>query len=516
MLTVRFPEEGHGELCDVIAPDGELDADDLETFLESIPWRTRASVSKRTLELFERAIDGGEIENAFEHIVPLAPNPLHPWNADWLHGRLADLPLAERDRTWTFWVNEELFRFYEDSALRELLAWAERAPLDMLGDDHRLLLATVLAWCASTTVIEGRKRLAAALTRLLAGRTHIASKLVARFLQVDNPYIREWVLLAAAGAAQHASAGDVHLTELARVVHAGVFSGGTVQAHFLIRHYATEICEQAAAKGLLPDGVAIKSFYPPFRSRWPRIWSEKRCDDIEKKNERAFTFFQSVVPDCDGARYGDWGRYVMQSHVTDFLPEKLSKHAEPVPEDYGPRFDARITRRYVIQRVFENGWDPSSPDTLPNLDYEGRGRSRVERLSKKYQWIALYEFLGFLSDHYRFYDYYDPAAPFKSARQLIGSGLLDPFVIDPPPDPAQSTWNFARSPAPWWRGRLDPLPRPLSVNQQYETASGRGVFHPLTLLAINDGHFDWLTLSAFHEWTEPRPFWAAGRNSPVR
>jgi hypothetical protein len=513
LLNVRFPEEGHGELCDIIAPDGKPDSDSLQQFLDSLPWRTHGSVSARTLELFKLATDGGLIENALLHIVPLAPNPLHPWNADWLHERLAALPFAERDRKWTFWVNDQLFHFYEDSPLRELLAWAERGQLEMLADEHRLLLATVLAWCASTTFVEGRKRLAAAITRVLAGRTQLAARLVARFLPVDDPYVREWVLLAAAGTAQHASAGDVHLAELARVVHAGVFARNTTEPHLLVRHYAAEVCQQAEAKGVLPTDIARESFHPPFHSLWPRIWSEKRCEDKKRTTERAHTFFRSVVPDAGGAGYGDWGRYVMQSHVSQFLPQKLSESAVPASRGNRPRFDARIARRYVVQRVFEIGWNAQRPDSLPDIGYDGRGPI-VERLSKKYQWIALYEFLGLLSDHYRFHDYDDSDATFRSARQLIGSGILDPFVIEPPPNPAESTWDFRRPHDPWWRGRLDLLPRPLSIAQQHEVAAGRDTFHPATLFAINDGKQEWLTLSAFHQWNEPQPVWTSGRSSP--
>jgi len=372
----------------------------------------------------------------------------------------------------------------------------------------------VLSWCASATVVEGRKRLAAAITRLVAGRTQLATALVARFLSVDDPYVREWVFLAAAGAAQHASASDPHLGELARVVHAGVFGGKTVEPHLLVRHYAAEVCQQADAKGVLPKEVAPSSFRPPFHSKWPRIWSEKRCEEKEKNTEQAYSFFRSVAPNSGGFSYGDWGRYVMQGYVGQFSPQKVSEPTEPARPGYRSRFDPRVARRYVVQRTFEIGWDPKSPDNLPDISYEGRQRSKVERLSKKYQWIALYEFLGFLSDHHHFHGYGNSVVKFRSARQLIGSELLDPYVIEPPRDPIESTWTFIRPSPPWWRGYLDPLPRPLSAPQQREGAEGRDIFHPVKLFELNDGINSWYTLSAFHEWDEPQPIWTSGHSFP--
>ena len=271
LLVTRCAEEGHGELADLISSGTSPDSDLIESFLDSLPWRTRHSISPRTWDLFQDAHARGLMAHELDHLVALAPNPQHPWNADWLHERLMQTPLAERDRWWTFWVNEQFLDLAEQSPLRELLSWAERARLEMLADDHLLLLATVLAWCASTTVPEGRKRLATTLTRLVAGRTRVASRLVERFLSVDDAYIRERVLLAAAGAAQHAAPGDADLDELARIVHTGMFAGKTVEPHVFVRHYATEVCEQARTKGVLPADIAPDSFHPPFKSRWPRI-----------------------------------------------------------------------------------------------------------------------------------------------------------------------------------------------------------------------------------------------------
>ncbi len=500
LLITRCAEEGHGELADLISPESPPNYDVIELFLESLPWRTQRSVSSRTEELFSDAIARGWLGHEYDHLVSLAPNPEHPWNAEWLHARLAAQPLAERDRTWTFWVNAQFLDLGEQAPLRELLSWAERAPLELLSDDHLLLLATALAWCASTTVPEARKRLASTLTRLVAGRLRVANRLVARFLPTDDPYVRERVLLATAGAAQHAQAGDAALGELARTVHTAIFSGAAIEPHILIRHYAGEVCAQAEAKGVLPPEITPQSFRPPFRSRWPRIWSEARYRREADAANRV-KLFASVEPG-PAPGYGDWGRYVMAGRVHHFQSRRLRE----VPADERSWFDARIARRYVVQRVFELGWDRTATDLSPAPDYIGRDRP-IERLSKKYQWIALNEFLGLLSDHYHFHDFNGRVRPFISARQLDLSELLDPFVIDTPPEQAPTTWDFAPPQPPWWRGYLDPLPRPLASARQREVAQERASFSPSQLIELHDGAKAWLALSAFHVWYEPVPVW---------
>ena len=512
LLTVRLAEEGRGELCDLVSPGQPPPHDLLEAFFDSLPWRTGQSVSKRTRELFEDAVAGGVVQHELEWLLRFAPNPAHPWNAHVLHGKLAGVPLAARDREWTHWINEEFIHHQEDSALHALLNWAERGRLDLLPDDHILLLATALAWCLSTTVVEARVRAANALTRLLANRLDVAAQIVERFLSVDDPYVQERVLLAAAGAAQHASAGDPGLARLAAAVHARVFAQRSVHPHILVRHCATEVCHQAEEKGALPAHIPPASFRPPFRSRWPLVWTARRVRALEKRLEkdrasshRAYTVFRSIEPG-PGVGYGDFGHYVMDSAVGYFQNRRLK--VAPAPKEQVNRFDSQLAKRYVVQRIFKLGWDPTQKDQHPSVS-DVRGSPVVERLSKKYQWIALHELLGYLSDHFHFGNFHGKVEPFRTAASLNLSHLLDPFVVETTQYyPKDFTWRFVPPASPWWRGHYHPLPRPFSHRERCEKAFAMEAQSPAILLELkDDAAVEWLALSCFHEWYEPQPLW---------
>lgn len=152
LLLLRFAEAGHGELIDHIAVKKSPPHDLWKAFLETLSWRTNRSVSPRTRELLAEACKMGLVEDEFDFFVPLAPNPHHPWNANWLHDQLMAMKFSKRDRTWTFWVNREFIYLEESSYLGELISWAERADMHLLADEYVELLAVILAWCASTTV----------------------------------------------------------------------------------------------------------------------------------------------------------------------------------------------------------------------------------------------------------------------------------------------------------------------------------------------------------------------------
>ena len=511
LLTIRIAEEGHGELLDLLSTKKRPDYDLIQSFVESLPWRTGKGVSERTWELFIEFVKSGWIGDDLQHVVPLAPNPAHPWNAHWLHERLVAKPMAERDRGWTFWVNEQFTENSRSSPIGELLNWAEHGYIELLPDEQVLLLGTILAWCLTTTVVDARVRLASALTRLLARRVRVTTKIIQRFIEVDDAYVRERVLLAAAGVAQHASTGDAALGELAHFVYQRIFAADSVEPHLLVRHYASEICRQAELKGVLPASVPPNSFKPPFRSKWPKIWTEAavRRKRAEIKNGYS-ALFQSVEPG-PGVGYGDFGRYVMEGLVHHFQSRRLKQ--KPVS---GERswFDAQIAKRYIIQRVFESGWDRNATDTHPTGVSSSRSEKVVERLSKKYQWIALYKFLGYLSDHYHFHDYSDRVRPFTSARSVGGRDLLDPFVIEPLQRFTPKTWRFTPPPKPWWHGGVDPLPHPLSPAAQCRVASERETSSPILLLDLANEGERWIALSSFFIWDEPIPFWLDSSNTP--
>lgn len=66
-------------------------------------------------------------------------------------------------------------------------------------------------------------------------------------------------------------------------------------------------------------------------------------------------------------------------------------------------FDTTLAQRYIFNRVLKLGFDPElhgSFDATVNRNSH-RTEHKAERIGKKYQWIALHEFLAFVSDNYR-------------------------------------------------------------------------------------------------------------------
>lgn len=85
---------------------------------------------------------------------------------------------------------------------------------------------------------------------------------------------------------------------------------------------------------------------------------------------------------------------------------------------YKNKIDAWPIRYWIIKRVFELGYDRNKHgeyDSMVN-GYFNKNGARIERIGKKYEWIAFYEIMGRLTDNYLIDDYYnDEPKPYKGA-----------------------------------------------------------------------------------------------------
>lgn len=177
-------------------------------------------------------------------------------------------------------------------------------------------------------------------------------------------------------------------------------------------------------------------------------------------------------------------------------------------------FPLELAHRWLLDRVLRLGW---KEDTLGAIDrerlrpYAGRTGHKVERLGKKYQWIALHGFLASVSDHfvYRRDEWAEGDAEYKGPWQSYRRDI-DPSCL------LRSTQaERFDMPRTWWNPvAFDPA-RGAESDEQWLTAP-RSLPDPRTLLEVarpTPGKVErWTPLDLHVEWDEPVPIGLA----PVR
>lgn len=163
-------------------------------------------------------------------------------------------------------------------------------------------------------------------------------------------------------------------------------------------------------------------------------------------------------------------------------------------------FDEDWARRWLWKRVRDFGWNPKEFAEIDRPIGGGCHDHRVERLGKKYQWLALYELGARLQDHYAFIPNGwadDRTKPGQYAHMDGVGGLrnIDPTLL------RRETHcdGWTQWPSTWW-APLTPKLTSMRPREQLDWLhSSRDYIQGEDLITIRDPRdgSDWLTLSGF-------------------
>ncbi|MFO1448258.1 MAG: hypothetical protein U1F61_08895 [Opitutaceae bacterium] len=485
-----------------------------EDFLASLAWREPVSFTPASRKLFGTAASAVPPVEMLRLLIRLASVPDHPWNAKFLDARLHRMPLWERELVWTIPVSQMLAEEGEHAVPAIFVRWLFGTTSESLSGEQARLVATVLCWFCSSNDRGFRRRATLAAIRVLQGRAEIAAELVDRFYNVDDPYVVERVLAVAAGVAVRERTRD-KLGVLVKTVWRRVFNPRLVRPHILLRDFAFTVMESAHDRGCLPAGVTRQDYQPPYRSRWPKIWSDARSRRFGKRQGWR-RIVHSIEPEYGNGigGYGDFGRYTMEAHMRSWLNVRRTEPYPKKGEEHS--FDSLVARSWVLQRVAGLGWTPARFEAYENDLRDGRLRNdqedaKQERISKKYQWIALHELEALASDHYHFVSRReDQRNPFAGAWQLFSRDfdpaqpLLDPLAVRAD----ESKPSVARTTAKWWCRYPDPFgDRKLVGNPSAWVRTLPDDPKSLLLLPSAPGlDGPALLLNGWFTWNEPEPY----------
>ncbi|GLY99851.1 ATP-binding protein [Actinoplanes sp. NBRC 103695] len=388
-------------LADTLAASESLTA----ATLAGLPWRDPTSITADTRMVVVSALENPKLTDAaLDILLRHAALPHHPLNADFLHETLRTLPLGRRDAFLAPWLHHSQ---ENRGSLKRLISWALSKDLRAVDADTCRLWIMALAWCTSATDRRVRDGATLAASRLLATRPDQAPHLVAAFADVDDDWIAERVLIIAYAALLEA--GEVSdWAQTAAAVQEAVFAG-TPPTNALIRDSGRAVIEAAVQRGALDEGRLL-DVRPPYESPWPIEWpSDTDFHYLDAKG------FAQINHSCTE---GDFHTYVIEWIFDDF-------------EDIDP---IDVGRRLVLDTA-AIGYDPSlhgafdqfvTGRTEPDPD----APAGLERLGKKYQWIALARLVGVVQDHVRSRDERERPDGGPRGPQSVRLRRLDPTVLD--------------------------------------------------------------------------------------
>ncbi|WP_117197773.1 ATP-binding protein [Nocardiopsis sp. TNDT3] len=431
-------------------------------------WRSTSSLTDETGDIIIDALHRRSTFDASLNILfRLTARPDHPLNADFLHRFLTRFEMGGRDQFLPGWLH---ITHGTGGAVDRLIRWAREKSLDQVGEDTTRLWITALLWTTSATDRRVREPATIAAARLLARHPGQAAGLLERFTVVNDEWVVERALeVAYSTLLMNGSTAD--WTAASEVVWNSFFaSSADLTPNVAVRDVARSILEAAADRSALPAGVTVNQFRPPYISAWPLVWPTK--DDI--------TPYEST----------DYPKLVHSATDDDFYQYKLEYDLRD-----RPGVDVPAAARWVVAEVIRLGYRTEwhAPFDGYVMGEYGGGRSKptwIERIGKKYQWIALNRLIGHVSDHApKTPSAWDPPPPSVPGPATTLSRQIDPTIIEF--EPANNkprlwvpTYNWAgtadKTDAQWVADDTD-LPTINVTDAEHDN-------HPFIVLS---GYYDW-------------------------
>ena len=441
MLASLYPSKFHEECIDLIDDLDEYNKGIIiDWYFASFTWRNQqVSLDEfRALANKYRATKA----NVWGTFIGSSTRLDSLLNAYGLHELLSGYRLNRRDCNWTTYINELTS---EDRIVNLIYYLEEGKPLDGIEEARVELLLTLFGWFLSASNRPLRDRTSKAMIEVLRSRLALCGRLLYRFRDVDDPYIIQRLYGVVFGAVMKCSdITEEIIRELALRVYTEVFDKEFIYPDILLRDYARLIIERYIYE--FPDGVKyfdLKKIQPPYRSvDIPKTEPGKYL----KENHHTIGIAQllssmKINSNVKGSGlYGDFGRYVFQNAVETFSDVDVNNA-------YYYALDFIFNDLGYKEELFGDFDSTGHNPYMIKARYEGK---KIERIGKKYQWIALYNVLARLSDRYgiRGWGLDDNSYPF--------TGAWEPHVRDF--DPTMNVRYPVKIPKPIFDGERIDIP----------------------------------------------------------
>lgn len=494
-MSIQLPERCNVELIDMVEQNQTL----VESFFESLPWRKADSITENIKNRIIKNIDNNYMQkHIFQTLFLVASNPKHPLNANLLHSYLTNFSMKDRD-VWFIPLLNDIYLDYEINPIKRLIDWAwSDEDKSYVSDESLLLTSITLSWFLTTSNRQLRDYTTKALISILQGRVSVLLALLKKFQGIPELYIQERLFAVSFGVVVRVENNE-DLKKLGEYIYKTIFDIDEVIPHILLRDYAKSTIDYISYLGIELD-VDLTKIKPPYKSYFPKIEELPANEEIDRYNDRDEGYHQSLIissmmTEYGGGMYGDFGRYVFGSKLNDF---KLKK-------------DEQLISNYATKKIFEEyGYDGKifnkAEESIQENNRYGHDRHhhKIERIGKKYQWIAMHDTLARITDNFKMTDSSSGWGD-EEKKYINYQGAYEPYVRDIDPTillkETKSSWHIETDSKLWWSAKANfqwKMDNKEWINFTEDIPNPKN-----SIFFVDENGREWIALDSTPNWEEP-------------
>lgn len=492
-MSIQLPEVCDIELFEIFPKNKVV----IDSFFNSLLWRKVESITANVTNGILKNISNIHFqEDIFKVLLSATSNPSHPLNAIFLYDYLSKFTMKERD-TFLIPLLNNMYLDYDINSIKRLIDWSwSDEDKSYISNDSILLTSITLSWFLTSSNRQLRDYATKALISILQDRVFVVLKLLKKFENVEEPYIYERLFAVAFGVVVNVEKND-DLEELGEYIYKIIFDKEEVYPHILLRDYAKNTIEYIYYLGVNLD-IDLDKTKPPYNSFLPKTSDLPTNDVIDKyknkdKNYNQNRIISSMITEYGRgtASYGNFGRYTFGSALHQFECKK----------------NEQLISNYATQKIFEEyGYDGNyfneaekNISDCNRYNYD-RDSHKIERIGKKYQWMAFYETLARVTDNFIMYD---GSCWGKDKKEIQYQGSFEPYVRDVDPTillketkkDKSSKCNF------WWNLKFN---FEWSINNEKWISFYKDIPNIKNMIEfVDENNKKWISLNSYPEWREP-------------
>lgn len=393
-LSIKLADEYDIELFEVFAYY-EKNRNIIESFINSLVWRSKSSINDITKDFInENVLPYKYYREAFLDVMLMKVSQKnHPLNAISLHKVLEQCELSIRDFLWTQYISKDSKNAFK------IVYWVQDN-YRKLNEESAEMYTITLTWVLTSTNKKLRDTSTKALVKLFRNHPTLMIKVLKLFKDNNDPYVVERLYASVYGGVIRSEPCEEHI-EIAKYIYNEVFEKEFIYPHILMRDYARQTIEYICLSNCIPN-INLKQIRPPYSSEWySKSYSNEDIDELVKIKQAGLdNYSQNAINRIVSSMtteygrgtgaYGDFGRYIFGHAVKRWMNQFGS--------------DQELSN-YVIMRVFDMGYDAELQGEFDfSMSPFDRHNNSVERVGKKYQWIAFHELLAKLGDNFPAFD----------------------------------------------------------------------------------------------------------------
>ena len=382
-------------------PEGFEKSYIVKSYIRSFIWRDKEYISSNVFLAVAQKYKVSR-EDFWNVLVGNSIKHNHPLNSDFLHTLLMSFRLSERDYYWTKYINEI---FYDESnRLMQLVKMYSSGQSIQMSKEQARQLLILCGWLLSSSNRMLRDYTSEAMIEILRNEFDLCIVILKAFEKVNDPYIIERLYGVVFGACcKRRRKGNTVYIALAEYVYSTIFDQEFIYPDILLRDYARLIIERFLWENPDYNGCIVhEKIIPPYKS-FPIEQIDE--DYINKKYDGGLWQIKSSMSFEGHGMYGDFGRYVFQSALKYF----------DVDED-------EMYKQAMSFIINDLGYTNELDKGNNHWGYDRSETKKVERIGKKYQWIAMHNILARVSDQCDIDTDYSETPKFE--------GPWEPFVRD--------------------------------------------------------------------------------------